>query len=99
MKIGVLVALVAAAAICGCSAKSEKSKNPRWLLLESPPTPGFSEGNLATPFPQWMPVNEYASHDTCNADLQPTQNELQNPLICMARDDPRLKKSGHKEAR
>ena len=99
MKFRVLFALTAAAAMAGCFTESAPSDSQKWLLLESPPMPGYSEGSVATPFSRWKQVNEYASRDTCTANLQQTQNLLQNPVACMATNDPRLRQSAATETR
>jgi hypothetical protein len=86
------IALVTLLLMCSaCAANQSIAKNDsRWLMLTSPGTPDYPWGRINMPIAQWRPIMIYPSEDTCDHSLRDAQNEVQNPVTCVAANDAQL---------
>jgi hypothetical protein len=87
----VLTVLLAGCAANGASPQPAPRANSSWLLLASPTSRDFPQGQLGLPLSRWTRVDEYPSYEQCDASEQKARNEMGQAVDCVASDDPQLK--------
>jgi hypothetical protein len=86
-----LTVLLAGCAADGAAPQPAPQANSSWLLLASPTSSDFPQGQLGLPLSRWTRVQEYPSYEQCDASEQKARNEMGRVVDCIASDDPRLK--------
>jgi len=77
--------------LAGCASTAPQSQRPGWLLLAAPTTLEYPMGCDVAPIARWLPVAEYPSLDACESSTWEASNQLQVPIQCTTKDDPRMK--------
>jgi hypothetical protein len=83
--------LMAGCALSGPLLPTASRADSNWLLLASPASADFPQGELEKPRSQWTRLKEFPSFEQCNASEQQERNQLGRAVDCIASDDPQLK--------
>src|ERR1700676_5045319 len=87
--------IVSAVLMAGCAADNALQQaaprgNSNWILLASPASADFPQGQLGSPRSQWTRIEEYPTFEQCDASEQQARNQLGRAVDCIASDDPQL---------